>query len=132
MYSIILIKFISYHPFYTHFQLSFNSHLIFLQSCIYAIDCTVINALKFYGELLYNFFRLILQNRHRPLIYISNEFLSILLEQTSKKLHIPLHSSQLPKSSDAVAAVTCFRTTSSSIFAMSLHPSSATSITLSR
>ena len=67
------------------------------------------------------------------ILHKHNKFLSILLEpRTSKKPHIPTHSYQLPKSSDAVAAVTCFRTTSSSIFAMSLHPSRATSITLSR
>lgn len=110
--------------------MEFQQTFDFLQSRIHAIDCTVINALKRYFSC---FCRLILQNRHSPLFYISYEFLSIVFEQAaSKKPHSTLHSSQLPKSSDAVAAVTCFRTTSSSIFAMSLHPSSATSITLSR
>ena len=42
-------------------------------------------------------------------------------------IHVPP-----PKSSDAVAAVTWFRTTLSKILAISLHPLRATSITLSR
>jgi len=58
--------------------------------------------------------------------------LMFIITQKYKKLSTPSRQSQLPKSSDMVASLTCFRTTSSKILAMSLHPLRATSITLSR
>lgn len=77
--------------------------------------------------------------RNRTIEHTSSR-ISLVLSTRSLVLHIiyrySLDTSTIhvppPKSSDAVAAVTCFRTTLSKILAISLHPLRATSMTLSR